>query len=377
MTSIPKQIQLCEPDVGELEQEFLAKAIQSGFVSSVGPFVKSFSQRFAQVVGAEHAIPCSSGTAAIHLALLSVGVGPGDLVLCSDFTFIASANPAKYLGADIGLIDVDPLTWNMDANVLKSAIRELSLTGSLPKAVVVVHVYGAPADLGAVLEVCAEWDIPVIEDAAEALGACYKAAYPNERCANSMVGIPGHIGCFSFNGNKIITSGGGGMVVTQNASFAAKIRHLSTQARLPGAGYKHDRIGYNYRMTNIAAAVGYAQLLRLDEFLESKHRIWKSYEKELEEVQFQTACEESRHNCWLPTVLVKNQNLVLESLRSQGIMARPAWTPLHMQLPYKGCRRWGGKVSAAIGANGVSLPASVGLKDEEVSLVIGAVRRAL
>ena len=270
-------IPLCVPCLDGDEREWLLRALDSTFVSTVGPFVEQFEREFATAVGSPHAVACATGTAAIHLALRALGVAAGDLVLCSDFTFIASANPIRYQGAEAGFIDSSPDGWNLDPAVLAQALDDLAAEGRLPKAVVAVHILGQPADLGPILDACARHAVPLIEDAAEALGASYTTDYPHAACRGHQVGTIGRIGCFSFNGNKLITTGGGGMVVTGDPLLAARIKHLSTQAKLPGLAFVHDEAGYNYRLPNLNAALGLAQLRRLDAFLARKRAIAARY----------------------------------------------------------------------------------------------------
>lgn len=369
-TTIP----LCEPAIGEREAAYVAEAMASGWVSSVGPFVERFENAFAAAVGARHAVACASGTAALHLALVAEGVGPGDLVLCSDCTFIASANPARYCGAAVGLIDSESQSWNMDPVLFEQAVKELADLGRLPKAVVLVHLYGAPADIGPIFEVSKRYGVSLIEDATEALGATYTAAYPHAACAGRQVGTVGRVGCFSFNGNKLITCGGGGMVVTDDTELAGYIRHLSTQAKLPGVGYVHDAIGFNYRLTNVAAAIGCAQLEHLDDFLQAKRRLAVRYREALPGWRWQEMATGCQANDWLPTACMAQRDRLLQHLHRQAILARPAWQPLSTQVPYRDALVWSQGIAAGIHRDGISLPASVHLSPPEIERVIVACR---
>ena len=247
-----RRIPLLEPVLLGNERAYLDECVASGQVSSVGPFVPRFEREFAERVGTEHAVACASGTAALHLAMLAVGVGPGDDVLVSDLTFIASANPARYCGARVILVDSEPSGWNLDPALVEAELDRRGRVGlRMPAAIVAVHVFGQLAALERILAAATDHGVPVIEDAAEALGGHWLS--PPFRLRQA--GTVGEIGVFSFNGNKVLTTGGGGMLVTADAAKAAKARHLSTQARLPGSDYVHDTIGFNYRLSNIAAAV--------------------------------------------------------------------------------------------------------------------------
>ena len=251
------RIPLAVPNIGEREAELVNEAVASGFVSSVGQFVSEFEQKFADYVGAKYAVACASGTAALHIAMRLADVQPGDLVAVSDFTFMASSNAASYQFADLLLVDSLAETWCMDVDSLRREIERRTAAGEkLPKAIEIVHILGQPADAHAARELADEYGIILIEDAAEALGAMWTEGPLEGR----HVGTVGHMGAFSFNGNKIMTTGGGGMFTTDDPELAAKAKHLSTQARLPDRGYLHDEIGFNYRLTNIAAALGVAQL---------------------------------------------------------------------------------------------------------------------
>ena len=252
------------------------RAVESGFVSSVGPFVAEFEEAFARRVGARYAVACSSGTAALHVAFLVLGVRPGDEVLCSDFTFVGSVNPIAYTGARPVLVDSERATWNLDPGLVAAELDRRAAAGEpQPAAVEVVHVLGQPADLAPILDACARHGVPVVEDAAESLGAGWSAG----PVAGRQTGAVGRVGAYSFNGNKIATTGGGGMVVTDDPDLAARARHLTTQAKVPDVGYLHDEVGYNYRLTNVAAALGLAQLERLDEFVDRKRAIAARYDE--------------------------------------------------------------------------------------------------
>jgi dTDP-4-amino-4,6-dideoxygalactose transaminase len=354
-------IPLLEPSLSGNESRYLQECVDSGFVSSVGPFVDLFEQEFTQRLGSSHAVAVASGTAALHLALRAVGVGPGDVVLVSDCSFIASANPVRYCGAEPMFIDVEADTWHMDPALLEHALAELAAEGLRPAALVLVHLYGHAADAGPILDLCTQHDIPVVEDATEGLGAHYTEAYGHPACRGKAVGTVGTVGCFSFNGNKMITAGGGGMIVTDDQALADQMRHWSTQAKQPGPGYEHDDLGYNYRLTNIAAAVGLAQLERLDDFLTAKRRITAAYGSAISHGVFQRGAVGSRSSGWLPALTLDERDPVLHQALASGIGCRPVWPALSRQKPYLSCRSWRSGVADDLARRGLCLPASVGL----------------
>jgi len=383
--SAPPQIPLCVPHFTGNERRYVLEALDSTFVSSVGPFVERFEREFAAFVGSPYAVACASGTAAIHLALRVLGVGPGDLVLCSDFTFIASANPVRYQGADLGFIDSETRSWNLDPHLVVQALEESAAKGRLPKAVIAVHVLGQPADLGPIVDACARFQVPLIEDAAEALGSSYTARYPHAACAGRQVGTIGRIGCFSFNGNKIITTGGGGMLTTADQALAQKLRHLSTQAKLPGLAFVHDEVGYNYRLTNLAAALGIAQLECLPDFLARKHAIAGRYRRWCEEntqrwgTVYQPALAHTKPSDWLCSFTLPGRARLIDSCTAAGIQVRPLWLPLGEQPCLSGFQRWRGSQDIAhfLAENGLSVPCSVGLTDSDHDHVIEVLSAAL
>jgi dTDP-4-amino-4,6-dideoxygalactose transaminase len=346
----------------------------------VGPFVDRFERDFAAVVGSPHAVACASGTAAIHLALMVLGVKPGDLVSVNDSTFIASANPVRYCGADVGLIDSETRSWNLDPALLAQALDDCAREGRRVAAVIAVHIIGQPADLGPVLDACARHNVPLIEDAAEALGAAYDLSYPHAACRGRQVGTIGRIGCYSFNGNKIMTTGGGGMLTTADSELARRLKHLSTQAKLPGAAFIHDEVGYNYRLTNLAAALGCAQLERLEAFIAKKRAIAERYRAAAVRlgIQWQPRLAGTLPTDWLASCLIgPRRDAVMAALVAAGVTARPLWHPVSAQAAYRGSRRWGGAVADQLASEGLSLPCSVTLGDDQHERVIGALARAL
>ena len=378
-------IALCVPHFPGNERRYVLEAFDTGFVSSVGPFVERFERAFAAAVGAPHAVACASGTAAIHLALRVLGVGAGDLVLCSDFTFIASANPVRYQLAELGFIDSEARSWNLDPRALARALDELAASGRPPKAVIAVHVLGQPADLGPIVEACGRHRVPLIEDATEALGSGYDSDYPYPSCAGRQVGTIGGIGCFSFNGNKIITTGGGGMLTTADKDLATRLRHLSTQAKLPGLAFVHDEVGYNYRLTNLAAALGVAQLECLPAFLSRKHaiaeryRLWCEQQRERWGTVYQPVLPGTSPSDWLCSFTVPQRDRLIAACTAAGIQVRPLWLPLSQQPCLRGFRTWGGDeaVAPSLAATGMSVPCSSSLTDTEQDRVLEVLSRAL
>jgi dTDP-4-amino-4,6-dideoxygalactose transaminase len=379
------RIPLCEPQLGGNARAYLDECLASGFVSSVGPFVDRFEKAFADKVGARFAVACSSGTAALHIACRLADVKPGDQVFVSTLTFIASANPILYQHAEPVLVDSEAETGNLDPALIIAELQRRAAIGlPQPRAIIAVHILGQPARLDDLAEACRRHGVVLIEDAAEALGARYRTG----AFAGRAVGTVGTVGCFSFNGNKIITSGGGGMITCDDEVLARRARHLSTQARVPGAEYRHDDVGYNYRLTNLAAALGLAQLEMLDEFLQRKRDIAARYRKgfagsAITVMPAASADAWSVSSNWLNGIAVDSRvtgidrHAVFEHLRARGIDSRPIWTPLHLQTPYLSAPRLGGQVAEKIFAEGLCLPSSVGLTAAAQDRVIAAVHDSL
>jgi aminotransferase in exopolysaccharide biosynthesis len=364
------RIALHEPWLIGNAERYLLECLATNYVSSVGPFVTRFEEEFAAFVGARHAVATCNGTAAIHTALCVLGVGRGDEVLASTFTFIASVNPIRYQGASAVLIDSEPRTWNMDPALVSAELEARAAAGCLPKAVLVVHLYGHPADMDPILEMANRFGIPVIEDAAESLGATHRGR---------AVGTLGRIGCYSFNGNKVVTTGGGGMLVTDDPELARRARHLTTQAKRPGLEYWHDDVGYNYRMTNLQAALGVAQLEVLPSFLARKREIAAVYAKAFADVPGTSLIQEAKwaqSSWWLNCILVDpdqcgmGRNQLIEALEEEGIQARPLWVPIHRLPIYADAQRRGGAVAERLFAQGLSLPSSPSLTLEDQQRVI-------
>lgn len=380
-SSLRDRIPLSEPHLTESASRYLEECLRTNYVSSVGPFVDRFEREFADAVGARYAVACSSGTAAIHVAMRVLDIGPGDEVFVPTFTFVASANPILYQGATPVLIDSEHGTWNLDVSLVMDEVESRARRGApMPKAIEAVHILGRPAELERLLALCDRHGIPLIEDAAESLGASFAAG----GLVGKQVGTVGRIGCFSFNGNKLITTGGGGMLTTDDERLALRAKHLTTQARTPGRAYYHDEVGYNYRLTNLAAALGVSQLESLVSFLETKRRLAIRYSDKLRNVVGITIPPSppwAHPSFWLYSVLLETEqqrDLVLERLKAYGIEARPLWTPLHLMPPFRDSRVLGGGVVAnGIASRGLSLPSSVTLTELDQDRVIAAVEEAL
>ncbi|MHB1420534.1 MAG: LegC family aminotransferase [Bacillota bacterium] len=358
------RILLDAPNIGELEKEYVTHALESGYVSSVGPMVTEFEERFAAYVGARFAVSTVNGTAALHLALRLLGIGPGDEVIVPALTFIATANPVLYVGAKPVVVDVDPLTWNIDPVEVEKAVTKHT------RAIIPVHLYGNPADMTRILEVGRKYGLYVVEDAAEALGASYKGQH---------VGTFGDIGVFSFNGNKVITTGGGGMLVTGNPDLASRGRMLVNQGRKLGTiEYEHLEIGFNYRLTNLQAALGLAQLSRLPEFLAAKRcnaALYREIFQNEPGLEWQQELEETVSNWWLFSVLIDqhifgaDRNAVREKLIAAGIQVRPLFMSLIKQLPYKHYGLNGCPKAESLHKNGLNLPSTSFITAEDIRLV--------
>jgi pyridoxal phosphate-dependent aminotransferase EpsN len=371
-----KRILLSIPHMGHLEQGFVAEAFASNWMSTVGPNVTAFEQEFGDRLGVT-ALALGSGTAAIHLGLRALGAGPGDTVFCSTLTFVASVNPIRYLGADPVFIDSERATWNLDPGLLGAALASAAARNRLPKAVLVVHLFGQCADMDPVLEACASYGVPVLEDAAEALGATYKGR---------PAGALGDIAAFSFNGNKIITTTGGGMLVSRRRpSLIEKARFWATQSRDPGLAYEHSEVGYNYRLSNVLAGIGRGQLRVLDRRVDERRAIAFRYRDGFADIPGMALMPQSPDGChtnWLSCFLIdedrfgRSRDELIARLDSAGIESRPVWKPMHTQPLYAGAERYGGLVAEDLFRRGICLPSSSSLGPEEQLRVINQVRRA-
>ena len=370
----PPRLYLSPPVVGELERAYVQEAFDTNWIAPVGPHVDAFEREFADAVGAEHAVALSSGTAALHLAMRMLGIADGDRVLVSSLTFCASVNPILYERATPVFVDAERRSWNLDPNLVEDAVREADAAGRPFKALMVVHLYGQTADLDALGEICERYGVPMIEDAAEALGATYKGRAP---------GTDGVVGAFSFNGNKIITTSGGGMLVTGSAEHARHAKKLSTQAREAAPHYEHTEIGFNYRLSNVLAGIGRGQLTTLGDRVASRRATFAAYQDglgDLAGIGWMPEAPWGTCSRWLscltidPAVAPTDREAVRLALEAENIEARPVWKPMHLQPVYDRYACVGGAVSEELFAHGLCLPSGSDLTDADRARVIETVR---
>jgi dTDP-4-amino-4,6-dideoxygalactose transaminase len=366
-----KKIWLSSPHMGHAEKGFVEDAFTTNWVAPLGPNVDGFEKDLSEFTAVEHAAALSSGTAALHLALIILGVQKDDIVLCQSFTFSASANPIAYLGATPVFIDSEEDTWNMDPQMLEKAILHYVSIGKKPKAIIPVHLYGMPAKLDAILALAKQYEIPVIEDAAEALGSTYHS----KPC-----GSFGDLNILSFNGNKIITTSGGGALLSAKEAWIKQARFLATQARDPAPHYQHSHIGYNYRLSNVLAGIGRGQMLVLPERVQQRRANYDFYRKELNEINgisFQPELAGSFSNRWLTCILVdpgKTNGVTREDIRihleKDNIETRPLWKPMHLQPVFSDAPYFGNEVSGRLFAHGLCLPSGSNLTQDELDRVV-------
>jgi dTDP-4-amino-4,6-dideoxygalactose transaminase len=370
-----ERIYLSPPDMGSHERNALLAAFDSNWIAPLGPEIDAFERELADRIGVHDAAALSSGTAALHLALILLEVGPGDEVWTATLTFAATANAIRYVGATPVFIDSERESWNMDPALLGEALSDASKRGALPKALIVVDLYGQCADYDPILEACGEYGVPVIEDAAEALGATY---------GGKPAGSLGSIGILSFNGNKIITTSGGGALVSRDAALVERARHLAAQARQPVVHYEHEEVGYNYRLSNLLAALGRAQLGRLNAFIERRREINRRYRKALEGIDgisFLPEAPQRRSTCWLTCLLLDEDRLgvgpvqIREHLETRNIEARPVWKPMHLQTVFRDCAVVGGTVAEDLFGRGLCLPSGSSLAEESQRRIVEAFLR--
>jgi pyridoxal phosphate-dependent aminotransferase EpsN len=368
-----KRIYLSPPDVGQRERELLLDAFDSNWIAPLGPHVDAFEREFAAAVGVPYAVALSSGTSALHLGLAALGVGRGDNVVTSTLTFAATANAITYVGATPVFVDASRDTWTMDPDLLEEELAAQSRSGRRPAAVLAVDLYGQCCDYDRLAAVCQHHGVPLIEDAAEALGASY---------GTRRAGTFGACAAFSFNGNKIITTSGGGMLVSHRKPVVDQARHLATQARDPAAHYEHSEIGFNYRMSNLLAAVGRGQLTTLSDKVQRRRDIRRRYQHALGRhagIRFLPEAPYGRSNAWLTCITVDSQLFGATSeeirlhLESRNIETRRVWKPMHLQPVFRHCRVRGGKVSAELFDTGLCLPSGSAMSDAEQRRVTTAV----
>jgi len=378
-------VPLSEPVIAGNEWKYVKECLDTGWVSSVGTFVDRFERDVADYVGAAEGVAIVNGTAALHTALLVAGVAPGDEVLVSDLTFVAPVNAIRYCGAHPVFMDAHPDTWQMDPSKVERFLRtECRLTaegcvnrrtGRRVKAIVPVHILGLACEIDRIVASAGDYRLAVVEDATESMGVRYNGRH---------VGTFGDIGTFSFNGNKIITTGGGGVLVTDNAQCAQRARYLTTQAKDDPAEYVHNEVGFNYRLTNVLAAIGVAQLEQLDGFIERKRAIASRYELALAGIEHVTPMPcppKTISNYWLYTMLLRpgttraQRQAVVKSLNASGIGARPLWHPIHGLPPYRDCQAYQIEHAVRLSDRAISLPSGVGLTEEQLHRCIEGVRR--
>ena len=364
-----KRIYISSPHMSGNELKYVQEAYDTNWVAPLGPNVDEFENEIIKDTGVKYASALSSGTSAIHLALTILGVDKQDEVICSSFTFSASVNPICYLNAIPILIDSETETWNICPELLESAIKDRIEKGKLPKAIIVVHLYGMPAKMDEILSISAKYNIPIIEDAAESLGSTYK---------NRHTGTLGEIGIYSFNGNKIITTSSGGMLVSNKGEYCKKAIYLATQAREPQPHYEHTEIGYNYRMSNILAGIGRGQMEVLDERIQARRNNYEFYKKHLKEncISFLDEPEGFFSNRWLTCILTNSferRESIRLALEKENIEARPLWKPMHLQPVFKNYPCYLNGVSDNLFQKGLCLPSGSNLNNEDRNRIINVI----
>lgn len=369
-----ERIHLSIPHMGGHEQDFVRDAFESNWIAPLGPHVNAFEREFRELVNANHAVALSSGTAALHLAYQLLGVGKDDTVIVPSLTFAATVNPILYLGGHPLFIDSERESWNMDPRLVEAALEACHRSGHLPKALVVVHLYGQSANLDPLIELCKHYGIVLIEDAAEALGASYRGR---------ALGTFGEAGVFSFNGNKVITTSGGGMLVSPHEEVTRHALKLATQAREPFPHYEHQEIGYNYRMSNILAAIGRGQLQVLEEHVRARQRNFEFYKEavgDLPGIEFMPEAPWGRHSRWLTTLTIEplefgaDREELRLALEAENIEARPVWKPMHLQPVFSAYECVGGEVADDLFRRGLCLPSSSNLTVAQLERVIHVIR---
>jgi dTDP-4-amino-4,6-dideoxygalactose transaminase len=378
ITPVPQlqsPILLSSPHMGDREFEFVKEAFDSNWLAPAGPHIDAFEREFCEITHCRHATAVTSGTAALHLAMILLGIGKGDEVLCSTLTFVASVNPIVYQGATPVFIDSDRTSWNMNPDLLVAELDRRAKIGKLPKAVILVHLYGQSADIDPILAACDRYDVPLIEDAAEALGATYKGRYP---------GTFGKFGFYSFNGNKIITTSGGGMLVSKDRAAIAQAKFLATQARDLAPHYEHTQVGYNYRLSNVCAGIGRGQLQVLAERVRQRRANFAYYQKylgNLPGIEFMPEADYGVSNRWLTCITIDpakfgcDRETIRTKLCAQQIETRPVWKPMHLQPIFKDCESVGGKVAEDLFNRGLCLPSGSNLTERDLARVVSAIAR--
>lgn len=372
-----ERIWLSKPHMGGKEKKYIDKAFEDNYVAPLGPNVDSFEEDICKFTGAKYTAALSSGTAALHLALILAGVEKDDEVICQSFTFSASANPIVYQGATPVFVDSEPYTWNICPDALETAIKDRLKKGKKVKAVIPVYLYGMPAKINEIIEICLKYNIPLIEDSAEALGSTYHG---------KTLGTFGKFGILSFNGNKIITTSGGGALISEDEVLIQKARNLATQARDPAPHYQHSQVGYNYRMSNICAGIGRGQMEVLSERIAQRRNVYEYYEKNLGTIagiSFQPQVIESFSNRWLTAILLNPKEIkpspeeLRIALEKENIETRPLWKPMHLQPVFKDTPFYGTGLSEKYFNTGLCLPSSSSLTEQELEKVVAIIIKNL
>ena len=369
-----KRLFLSPPHMSGNEQEYVRQAFESNYIAPVGPQLNQFEALFREITGYEHCVAVVNGTSGIHLALRTIGVGQGDIVLGSTLTFVGSVAAVTYQNAELVFIDSDRESWNMDPNLLEQEIERLAAKGTPPAAVVPTELYGQACDLDRIVEICSRYEVPVICDSAESLGATYKG---------NCVGMAATAAVFSFNGNKILTTSGGGMIASNDSKLIEHCRYLSTQARQPSLHYDHHEVGYNYRMSNLLAAVGIGQLEVLHDRVARRREINALYAECLEsiaDIKFMPEPDYGVGNKWLTTITISASSQIkpldiINALEAENIESRPIWNPLHLHKAFESCRCVGGEVATSIYESGVCLPSGSSMSDDDVKRVSAIIKR--
>lgn len=369
-----EKIYLSSPHMGGEEIKFVNEAFEANWISPVGPHINAFEEELATYNSIKYCAALSSGTAAIHLALIMLDVNPGDEVICSSFTFSGSCNPIRYQQAIPVFVDSEADSWNMDPVLLEKAIKDRIAKGKKPKAIIVVHLYGMPAKMNEITAIAKQYGIPLIEDAAEGLGSSY---------FGKKLGSMSDMGIYSFNGNKIITTSGGGALVSENKDWIAKAKFLATQARDAAPHYEHTHIGYNYRLSNISAGIGRGQLMVLDERVRQRRDVFNFYKKELsgiKGIEFQNEFEGAYANRWLTTILIDpaqsgfDREKLRLALEKENIESRPLWKPMHMQPVFKEFPSYTSGVSEKFFERGLCLPSGSNLTSQQLSGIVDIIK---
>lgn len=372
-----KRIYLASPHIGGDEINYIYEAFDTNWIAPLGPNVNNFEKEMCEYTGAKASTALSSGTSAIHLALKCLGVGQGDVVFCSTLTFSATANPIIYQGAEPVFIDSEYTSWNMCPVALQKAFDDAKKNNKMPKAVVVVNLYGQSADYEKLKVICDKYNVPIIEDAAESLGATYKGA---------QTGTIGEIGIYSFNGNKIITTSGGGMMVTNNEEYTKKALFWATQSRESERHYEHKELGFNYRMSNVVAGIGRGQLKVLNDRIAKKKEIYEDYKeglKDIEDIEMMNVCDFGEPNYWLSVATIKEGSKVtpldiMLALEEENIESRPVWKPMHMQPFFKGYKFFSsldtGSISEALFNRGICLPSDTKMSEQDIETIIQIIK---